>query len=178
MQHAADHLNAVARQPNDTLDVIGRIIARELEYRDVATLRLGTENAAVEQVRAPGERIFAVAVAEFRDKQIVAHEQSGDHRAGRDIEGLIEKNPHQKRKDQRMHNDPKRVHQAAALRGFFFDISFAAHPIPSWSQKLRHSPGVLEHSLGSGISTLVSLARINFTELRHLAPVRIDVLAP
>ena len=36
MQDAADHLDAVAGQSDDPLDVVGLVVARQLEHRDVA----------------------------------------------------------------------------------------------------------------------------------------------
>ena len=93
VQHAVDHLDLVAGQADHALDVVGLVVARELEDDDVAALRLRRPDAAREQVRPNGKRVAAVAVGVFGDEQIVADQQRRDHRAGRNVEGLEQEDP-------------------------------------------------------------------------------------
>jgi hypothetical protein len=51
MQEAVDHLDAVARQTDHALDVVGRVILRETENDDVTPGRGRAENAPREQRR-------------------------------------------------------------------------------------------------------------------------------
>ena len=74
-------VDLVARQADDALDVVGGVVARQLEDDDVAALGLGAEDAAVEGDDAPRERVAAVAVGELGDEQVVADQQRLLHRA-------------------------------------------------------------------------------------------------
>src|ERR1051326_1295668 len=88
IENAVLHLHPVARQTDQTLDVIGRVVARELEHHYVATLGRRSKEAARERDRAEGERIAAVAVCGFRNEKIVADQQRVFHGTGRDVERL------------------------------------------------------------------------------------------
>jgi hypothetical protein len=52
VKHAPPHLDAVARQPDDPLDVVGAVVGRQLEDHDVAAFRRGEEYAARNQRQA------------------------------------------------------------------------------------------------------------------------------
>ena len=82
------HLDAIAGQADDALDVVGGIVAGELEDGDVAALGQGGEDAAGEQVWREGQRVPRVAVAVFGNKEVVADQQGWFHRAGGDVERL------------------------------------------------------------------------------------------
>ena len=70
-KHAAAHGDLVARQTYQALDVVGGVVARQLEDDDVAALGLGRKDAAAERDQVV-ERIAAVAVGELGDEQVVA----------------------------------------------------------------------------------------------------------
>src|SRR5579871_386340 len=63
VEHAVLHLHPVARKTDQTLDVVGRVVARELEHHHVAAFRSRSKEAPRERDRAEGERITAVAVS-------------------------------------------------------------------------------------------------------------------
>ena len=116
VEHAVYHLDLVARQADHALDVVGLVVARQLEHDHVAAVGLLGPDAPGEQVGPEREGIAAVAVAVFRHEQIVADEQRRDHRARRNVEGLEQEDPHEKRKDQRVDDDADGVlHAASAL---------------------------------------------------------------
>src|SRR5262245_15868300 len=77
-RHAVDveqpllHLNAVARQSNDTLDVADRVVSWRPEDNDVAALRHRAEYASRKQTRRKRQGIAAVAISIFRDEQTIA----------------------------------------------------------------------------------------------------------
>src|SRR5581483_654872 len=99
MEDAADHLDAIARQADQPLDVVGPVVAlalvaRILEHRHVAALRLMEEDAAREEAEREWKRMLAVTVRAFRHEKIVADQQGRDHRPGRDVERLDEESAH------------------------------------------------------------------------------------
>ena len=57
VEHAVDHLDPVARQADHALDVVGRVVLRQLEDGDVAALRLGGPDAAREEIGAERDRV-------------------------------------------------------------------------------------------------------------------------
>src|SRR5262245_41903289 len=79
MQMAPDHLDAVARQPNNALDQIDRVVFRRAEHHDIAAARERREDATGENRRREWQRIAAVAVGEFRHEQRIADEQRRHH---------------------------------------------------------------------------------------------------
>ena len=85
-QLAALHLHPVAGQADDALDVVRRVVTRELEHRDIAAGGQGAEDAAGEQRRRERQGEARVAEAVFGDEEIVADQQCRDHRSGRDVE--------------------------------------------------------------------------------------------
>ena len=91
---ALAHLDAVAGQSDDALDVVGRVVARILEHRDIAAVRQAPEDASGERRPAERQRIARIAVAVFRDEQVVAHQQRGDHAAGGNVERLERDSAH------------------------------------------------------------------------------------
>ena len=62
VEHALANLNAIAGQADDAFYVIGRIVARQLEHRDIATLRCAVQDSAGKRRLTPGERVTAVTV--------------------------------------------------------------------------------------------------------------------
>ena len=62
VQDAVRNLNRVAGQANDALDVVGRVVLRQLENHDVATLGLARQDAVLDQRQAPRQGVAAVAV--------------------------------------------------------------------------------------------------------------------
>src|SRR5262249_60467346 len=46
IEDSLDHLDAIARQADHSLDVVGRRVARQPEYHDIAVARLRGEDAA------------------------------------------------------------------------------------------------------------------------------------
>ena len=95
MQHAVDHLDAVARQPDETLDVVGGAVLRQTEHHHVAALRFGGENTSGKPSRRTRERIVGVAVSVFRHEKMVADEERRLHRSTRNVEGLEQECPDQ-----------------------------------------------------------------------------------
>ena len=102
VEHAVDHLNAVARQSDDPLDVVGGVVLRQPEHHHVAATDRLADNAAGENRRRKWQRVMGVAVGIFRDEQIIADEQRRNHRAGRDIERLKQEGADDERDNQRM----------------------------------------------------------------------------
>ena len=102
VEHAVDHLNAVAGQTDDALDVVDRVVLRQAEHHDVAALRLRGEKAAGKDRRRERQRVVGIAVGIFGDEQIIADQQGRNHRAGRNIEGLKQKGADDERDDQGM----------------------------------------------------------------------------
>src|SRR6185503_20113814 len=89
VEQAFPHLDAIAWQPDDPLDVVGRVVARVLEHRDIATGRQAPEDTAGERRPAERQGVARIAVAEFCDEQVVAYQQRRDHAARGDVERLI-----------------------------------------------------------------------------------------
>ncbi len=88
-QDAALHLYAIAGQADNAFDEIGLVVAGQLEDGDVAARGLAFEDAPGERRQAEGKGMPGIAVGEFGNEQIVAHQQGGDHRARGDVEGLV-----------------------------------------------------------------------------------------
>src|SRR5262249_13081157 len=105
------------------LDVIGRIVFRQLEDDDVAALRPAAEDAARKRDRAEGKRILAVAVGIFRHEKIVADEQRGLHRTRPKVERLKQKTPDHERNQERMKADAEKFRKSA----FLFFLSGHGH---------------------------------------------------
>ena len=84
----------VARQSDDALDVVGRVVARILEHRHVAALWQAAEDPPGERRPAERQRVTRIAVAVFRHEQVIAHQQRGDHAAGGNVERLIRDGAH------------------------------------------------------------------------------------
>ena len=76
VEHAVQHLDAIARQTDQALDVVlqvvRRILVRHFEDNDIAARRFGREHAARYRRQAEWEGVLAVAVREFLDEEIVA----------------------------------------------------------------------------------------------------------
>ena len=85
------HLDDVARQADDALDVVGARVERVLEDDDVAALRLASSRILV------FVNGIAEPVGELRDEDVVADLQRRDHRARRDLEGLDDERAQQER---------------------------------------------------------------------------------
>src|SRR5262249_34929853 len=124
MQVAADHLDAVAGEPDHAFDQIDRIVARMLEHRNVAALGARAEDAAGEQVGRERKRVAAVAVAELRDEQRVADKQRRLHRPGGNVEGLQQEAADNDDEDDDRQPEPYRPADYSRL-------PFGAHRSPS-----------------------------------------------
>ena len=125
VEHAVDHLDAVARQPDHTLDVIDRVVLGQPEHHDVAALRLRGQETAGKERRRERERVVRIAVGIFRYEQIIADQQCRDHRAGRDIERLKQESADHQRDDQGVE------HHADRFRRI--------RPLSAWSLSARSS---------------------------------------
>src|SRR5579863_9633087 len=74
-RHAVDiksamaHLNRVAWQADQALDIIGRIVMRPFENNNVAALRRMTENTAGKRRQAKKSSGAAIAIFIFRNEQ-------------------------------------------------------------------------------------------------------------
>jgi len=72
VEDAVLHLNPIAGQPDQPLDVIGRIVAGEFEHHDVAARGGRSHEAARERHDAERERIAAVAIGGLGDEEVIA----------------------------------------------------------------------------------------------------------
>ena len=123
VQHAVDHLDAVAGQADHALDVVGGVVLRQPEHHDVAALGLAEAPiAAGEQRRRQRQRIMAVAVGVFRHEQVVADQQRRLHRAGRNVERLEQEGADDERDDAGVDQQPDEFADAA-----FFALCSAGH---------------------------------------------------
>src|SRR6266545_3006134 len=104
MQQPADHLDAIAGQADDALDVIGGGVTRQTEYRHIAALRLRAKDAARKQWQRKRQGIAGVAVAELRNKQIISDQQRGLHRSGWNIERLEQERADHERDKEGLNN--------------------------------------------------------------------------
>src|SRR5262249_9643075 len=57
VEHALDHLDTIARKPDDTLYVIRRVVLRQPEHHDIAAIRCEAEDAAGKQWGRERQRI-------------------------------------------------------------------------------------------------------------------------
>ncbi len=89
VQDAAKHLDPVARQADDALDVVRLVVGRPLEDGDVAPFGFGEQDTPWDQGQTERQRMTAVPVGEFRDEQIIADQQRRHHRTRRNVEGFI-----------------------------------------------------------------------------------------
>src|SRR5262249_11363439 len=148
IEHAVNHLDAVARQTDDAFDVIDRIILRQPEDHDIATLRLRTEDASREKGRRKGEGIMCVAVREFGHEQIIAHQKGRNHRTGGNVEWLKQKSADDQGDDQSV------KHHAYCLgKATFFPFGSGLH---------AHWPIILDGSARGGLVTSETAAS-NYT---------------
>ena len=127
VEQAFPHLDAVARQADHALDVIGGVVLRQAEHHDVAAVRLRAEDAAREQRRRQRNRIVAVAVGIFRDEQVIAHQQRRLHRSRGDVERLEQEGADHERDQESVDDDADGFAQAA----FRFCAGGHAHRFPN-----------------------------------------------
>src|SRR5206468_7896826 len=127
VEQAFPHLNAVARQADHALDVIGGVVLRQAEHHDVTPVRLRAEDAAREQRRRQWNGIVAIAVGIFRDEQVIAHQQRRLHRSRGDVEGLEQKGTDHERDQESVDDDADGFTQAA----FRFCAGGHAHRFPN-----------------------------------------------
>ena len=108
-QPAVGHLDLVARQADQALDVVGLAVARQLEHDDVAALGLRGEDAAGHrrggEVEKARQRKMRIAVGVFRHEQVVADEQRRHQRTRGNVERLKEQRAHDERDQQRLDDD-------------------------------------------------------------------------
>src|SRR5262245_51497124 len=121
MQQSVDHLDTIAREADDALDVILGGVARQSEDRHVAALRLRAKDAARKQGQRKRQRIAAVAIAELRNKQIISDQQRALHRTRWNIERLEQERPDHER-DQESLNDHAACFSQVALFALFLSI--------------------------------------------------------
>ena len=121
---AVPHLDMIARQADDPLDVVGRGIGRQFEHRDVAALRRMRQDPAGKQRQSEGQRIAAIAIGEFRHEQVIADQQRRDHRSRRDIERLIGDGADHQRDQHRIDDSFDGLEEPA--RGFLLGNDFRA----------------------------------------------------
>ena len=121
VEHAADHLDAVAGQPDQALDVVGLVVPRQLEDDDVAALGIVAEDAAVEQRQPEADGVLAVSIGEFGHEQIIADQQRRDHRARGNVEGLVEEGADAEGDDHRIDKGAHRLAQPG-LSGIGFAL--------------------------------------------------------
>ena len=114
------HLDAVARQADHALDVVGRSLVSRGSLKTTTSPRSGSlPKMRPENKRRPnGKRIAAVAVGELRDEQVVADQQGRHHRAGRNVEGLEQEGADDERDEQRIDDRLDRL--ASAMPPAFF----------------------------------------------------------
>ena len=89
VEHPVDHLDAVAGQADQPLDVVGAV-GRMLEDHHVAALRIAGEDAPVERADRERAGVARIAVRHLVDEQEVADQERRLHRARRDPERLEE----------------------------------------------------------------------------------------
>ncbi|MNQ86850.1 hypothetical protein D3C85_1020540 [compost metagenome] len=118
-----DHLHLVARQADHALDVVGLVVARQLEHHDVAARRILAQDAAVEQRRAPRDRVFRIAIGPLRHDDVVALVEVGLHRGRRNGEGLEQQHP-QHEGDQQGEDDGLDDLDRLVARGLLFFHTF------------------------------------------------------
>src|SRR5262249_18915776 len=94
IEQTCAHLDVVTRQSDNTLDVVRRVVARIFEDGDITSLWQAAEDTPGKWRPAQRQRIARIAIAVFRNEQIVADEQGGDHAAGGNVEWLIGDGPH------------------------------------------------------------------------------------
>src|SRR5208337_4886859 len=113
-----------------------RVVPRCLEDDDVTPMRIGEQNAPLEQVQTKGERVSAISVAVFRDEEVIANEKRWDHGAGRDVERLEEKNANDDCNGNGLQEHDGEI-ESAALFLFLGDFRFHAHHSRSGSNLKR-----------------------------------------
>src|SRR5262249_56756548 len=74
MEHAVDHLDAIAGQADHALDVVSGIVLRQPEHDHVAAGGLRRPDASGEQRRGGPRSIVAVTRGKFRTQKKIAHE--------------------------------------------------------------------------------------------------------
>ena len=65
LKDTIDHLNAVARQADDALDVVYEIVLRQAKHHHITALRFGRKQTAGKQPRRKRQRVVRVAVESF-----------------------------------------------------------------------------------------------------------------
>src|SRR5215470_6932625 len=107
---AVDHLDAVARQPDDAEDVIDRVVLRQAKHHDVTALRLRCKDAPGEQRRRQWQRIMAVAIAEFGDDEIISREKRRLKCSAWYVEGVKEERPEGQQEKQEEERTKTKIH--------------------------------------------------------------------
>ena len=160
------HLDVIARQSDDPLDVVGRGVGRQFEYRDIAAMRRTRQDPAGKQRQSEGQRIAAVAIGKFRHEQVIADQQCRDHRSRRDIERLIGDGADHQRDQHRINNGFDGLEKPA--RGFFLGDDFRARI--GFHDRIGGSKG--RAIKPSGVRQVKGRSPINFTREEPRAPAR------
>lgn len=92
------HLDAVAGQPDHALDVVDRGVLWRAKHDYVTVLGLGRKDTARDPGRCERKGIAAVAIGVFGGEDVVADDQRRGHRAGRNVERLIQEEAKQERR--------------------------------------------------------------------------------
>ena len=144
VKNTLQDLDFIARQTDHPLDVIGGIILRQLEDGDVAPFGFRAKDPSGNRHGAERERVSGIAVAVFRDEEIIPDQQGRDQRSCRDVEGLEEERPNHKRYQQRLDDNLDGFPQAFLL---LFGLAVQGRCLPGGPRMVR-----LDIATGAGRS--------------------------
>ena len=65
IEDAVFHLDVIAGEADDTLDVVGRIVSRQFEDNDITALRRMKENPSGKYRQSQRQRVTAVSIRKF-----------------------------------------------------------------------------------------------------------------
>src|ERR1700694_784197 len=105
MEHPLDHLDAVARKPNDAFYVISRVVLRQPEDDNITARRRRRPDTAGKQGRRQRQGIVAVTVRVLGYEEIITDQEGRLHRARRNIEWLKKERANHKCDDERVKDD-------------------------------------------------------------------------
>ena len=74
-------LNLIARQTNNTLDIICPAVCGQFEDNHIAALRHSLKDTSVKEINAKGKTLVAVTIRILGDKEIVTNQQRRLHAA-------------------------------------------------------------------------------------------------
>ncbi len=94
------HLDRIARQADDALDVVDLGVARQLEHHDIATSRRMVHDAALDERQGDRKGIFRDAVIPLGDDNVIAFIEIRLHRGRGDGERLEQEGAQDHHQDQ------------------------------------------------------------------------------